>query len=292
MQSLQAMLLFACGFAFNGFCAEPIEPVLVEVSAGPFLSGSSAAERERYIPSMHEFEQHEVDLPAYQIGKYEVSNEEYERFMQDGGYARAAWWSEAGWAARNQFGWSEPRRWRDPGHHGIHMEKYAVAAVSYYEAEAYCRWLAQRTGKPYRLPSEMEWEKAARGTDGRMFPWGDDWRDGACNWVGSETGQRLPTVAADGFAYAAPGGSFPQGASPYGCEDMAGNVMEWVDAFMQDDVMTIQRPLRVFKGGSFFSGFKRLLRCAWRGATWPELGHVYWGEMGFRVAMDETSIAE
>lgn len=286
MRRLQATLLVACICALNVYAVEPIEPEMVEVPAGKFRSGSNAAEREIYIPSMHEFEQHEVDLPAYQIGKFEISNQQYERFMQDGGYDNADWWSEDGWAARNQFAWTEPRRWRDPGHNGIHMEQYAVAAVSYFEAEAYCRWLAQRTGKPYRLPTEMEWEKAARGTDGRVFPWGGDWRDGACNWVGSETGQRLPTVAADGFAYTAPGGSFPEGVSPYGCEDMAGNVMEWVDAFMQDDAMTIQRPMRVFKGGSFFSGFKRLLRCSWRGASWPEVGHVYWGEMGFRIAMD------
>ncbi len=259
---------------------------MIEAPAGPFLSGSSEAERESYIPSMHEFEQREVILPRFFIAKYEITNREYERFMQDGGYSNQDWWSADGWQARQQFGWTQPRRWDDPGHNGRKMEDYALGAVSYFEAEAYCTWLAARTGKPYRLPTEMEWEKAARGTNGRVFPWGNDWIDGACNWVGGEDGRRLPTVAADGFAFSAPGGQFPAGASPYGCEDMAGNAMEWVDAFMTDDAMTLQRPLRVFKGGSFFSGFKRLLRCAWRGAAWPEVGHVYWGEMGFRVAMD------
>jgi formylglycine-generating enzyme required for sulfatase activity len=81
---------------------------------------------------------------------------------------------------------------------------------------AYCRWLAEKTGKPYRLPGEAEWEKAARGADdGRIYPWGNSWDAGWCN--ASEGGKGGTT----------PVGAYPQGASPYGLLDMAGNVYEW-----------------------------------------------------------------
>lgn len=265
---------------------EPVEPQMVLIPAGSFTAGSSAAEREAYLPALREMPARKVDLPAYWIGKHEVTNAQYQQFMEDGGYHDASYWSEAGWRFRQERGWEQPRRWNDPGFAGWRREQHAVAAVSLYEAEAFCRWLASKTEKAYRLPTELEWEKAARGPDGRIFPWGDDWRPSACNWLGAEEGLRLPTMKTDGYHWTAPVGSYPQGASPYGCLDMAGNVMEWCDSRMETPALSIERPVYVLKGGCFFSGHRRLLRCAWRGGAWPEIGHVYWGEFGFRVALD------
>jgi formylglycine-generating enzyme required for sulfatase activity len=88
--------------------------------------------------------------------------------------------------------------------------------VSWYEAYAYCRWLSELTGREYRLPSEAEWEKAARGGDGRLYPWGDPFDPAHCN------------VRASGLGRTTPVGQYsPQGDSPYGCADVAGNVSEW-----------------------------------------------------------------
>jgi formylglycine-generating enzyme required for sulfatase activity len=101
-----------------------------------------------------------------------------------------------------------------------------VDRVSWYEAYAYCRWLAEATGKPYRLPTEMEWEKAARGTDGRMFPWGNTWSKELCN--SREIWDRADPRTT-------PVGQFsPDGDSPYGAADMCGNLWEWCGTRWRD----------------------------------------------------------
>jgi formylglycine-generating enzyme required for sulfatase activity len=90
-----------------------------------------------------------------------------------------------------------------------------VVHVSWHDAVAFCDWLSAFTGKPFRLPSEAEWEKGARGTDGRIYPWGNQWEPARCNT--KESGRAEPT----------PVDAHPQGASPYALLDMAGNVYEW-----------------------------------------------------------------
>ena len=140
---------------------------------------------------------------------------------------------------------------------------------------AYCRWLAEAAGKSYNLPSEAEWEKAARRTDGRIFLWGDAFDKSKCNAKASGIGETTPVDR------------YPQGASPYGVLDMAGNVWEWTriqwksypydPADGREDVVVSVR--RVVRGGAFY-GNGRLVRCAVRAG-----GHPYYDlwNAGFRV---------
>jgi formylglycine-generating enzyme required for sulfatase activity len=160
-----------------------------------------------------------------------------------------------------------------------------VVNVSWHDAVAYCRWLAEVTGRPYCLPSEAEWEKSARGSDGRIYPWGNRWEAKQCN---SEEG---------GKGDITPVGIYPQGASPYGLLDMAGNVLEWTRSLWGEDweEPSFKYPydptdgredldapggvLRVLRGGSFYLNVK-YARCAARIRLIPN----YFGmSSGFRV---------
>jgi len=142
---------------------------------------------------------------------------------------------------------------------------------------AYCRWLAEVTGEPYRLPSEAEWEKGARGTDGRIYPWGDQWDEKRCN---SAEGPKDNTT---------PVGAYPQGASSYGLLDMAGNVWELCSTLFRDypyqpddgreDLEADD--FRVLRGGSWFCP-QRLVRCACR--DWADPSCDFGFDVGFRVA--------
>jgi iron(II)-dependent oxidoreductase len=127
-----------------------------------------------------------------------------------------------------------------------------VVGINWYEAVAYANWLAKKTWKTYRLPTEAEWEKAARGTDGREYPWGNDFDKNLCNSDQSS------------FLQTSPVGIFPEGNSPYGCLDLAGNVWEWCADWYNIEyfkISPLKNPIgpangtdRVFRGGCWVSG--------------------------------------
>ena len=119
-----------------------------------------------------------------------------------------------------QYESRQPWRWNDPDY-ALHNQP--VVGVSWYEAVAYAEWLKQTVGKPYRLPAEAEWERAARHTDGRIYPWGNEWDANMAN--GKETGWGRPTVV----------GCFPEGNAKCGAADMAGNVWEWCQTRWKDE---------------------------------------------------------
>ncbi|NDJ77604.1 MAG: SUMF1/EgtB/PvdO family nonheme iron enzyme [Chloroflexi bacterium] len=195
------------------------EPETMLVPAGPFLMGHP--ELAEGQPTGHEFPPHTVTLPAYRIGKYEVTVGEYRAFIEAGGYHEPRWWTEAGWQLRREERWNQPRSWDEVKWSGD--DRLPVVGVSWYEALAYTQWLADATGRPYRLPTESEWEKAARGPEGRAYPWGDEWQKGIAN-----TGEYWGVRWWLNQARTLPVGTFsPQGDSVYGVADMTGNVEEW-----------------------------------------------------------------
>jgi gamma-glutamyl hercynylcysteine S-oxide synthase len=190
---------------------------MVAVPAGRYPVGSNAHE-----PYDNEHPRHDVELAAFEIDRFPVSNGDYLRFLADGGYARQELWSADGWEWRFIFGVEAPEYWaRDGagwtvtryGHRLPVDERLPVSHVSYFEAEAYARWAGKR------LPTEEEWEVAASwdpvASRARRHPWGDGpWTPELAN-----LDQRLLSPA--------PVGAYPAGASPLGCEQMLGDVWEW-----------------------------------------------------------------
>jgi formylglycine-generating enzyme required for sulfatase activity len=241
------------------------------VPAGAFDMGDRSGEglaRER--PA------HRVELGAFYIGKHEITNREWRRFRDDPGYDDPKFWPGGRVVPRDQVPY-----WTQPNNHGggtPDSDEYPVIGVNWDAATAYCAWLSARTGQHYRLPTEAEWEKAARGTDGRRYPWGQTIDRSLANFVGA---QPFDTVQ--------PVGHYPGNASPYGAFDMAGNVLEWCQDWYDRDYYAVsprKNPpgpkagaYRVVRGGSFFVEAWELRSTA-RSAAWPSfLGHRM---IGFR----------
>jgi formylglycine-generating enzyme required for sulfatase activity len=170
---------------------------------------------------------HTVFLDAYYIGRYKVTNLEYQRFLKDGGYEKREYWGAGGF---NEYG-KEPRFWKDPRFKGGGLpgnEGFPVVGINWFEAAAYCRWLSAKTGESYRLPTEAEWEKAARGTDQRRFAWGEkiDGRYANYEFSGDPYEPGLtPVDFYDGMTKE--GFLTKENVSPYGAVEMIGNVWEW-----------------------------------------------------------------
>jgi formylglycine-generating enzyme required for sulfatase activity len=233
------------------------EPETIFIPGGRFTMGSDVTnDRHAYDD---EGPQHQVDLADFHIARYPVTNAQYQRFMAATGH-RTPPYLERGFKPACE-----------PG--------YPVVWVSWEDANAYCAWLSQATGRPYRLPTEAEWEKAARGTDGRAYPWGD-------------APPNKTLCASDNHAgmTATPVGRYsPQGDSPYGCGDMAGNVWEWCQSLYRpypyDPGDGREDPAaagpRVVRGGAFYTNIRRV-RCASRLRYSPNL---WLNVIGFRVVI-------
>jgi len=244
------------------------EPQMVRVPAGLFSMGSTDEQAQQAIKDGLDQEradwerpQHTVELSEYLIGKYAVTNAEYQAFVREAGHTSPPYWDGD----------------KYPEGKGDHP----VVTVSWNDAAAYCTWLSEKTGKSYRLPTEAEWEKAARGTDGRIYPWGDNWDP-----------EKL--ISAEGVPQdTTPVGQYsPAGDSPYGCADMAGNVWEWcADWFDEKEYQrraktTVKDPqgpekgaTRVLRGGSW-RDHRVDARAASRRWGYPGGG---WSRAGFRV---------
>jgi len=248
------------------------EDNMVLIPAGTFIRGSESKEaRDNEQPVR------EIYLDAFKISKYPVTNEEYRRFVEAGGYSTKEYWTKDGWEWKEREKITEPEYWHSRKWNGAN---FPVVGVSWYEVFAYARWLSRVTGKKYRLPTEAEWEKAARGTDGRIYPWGGEFDKVNCN---SEE---------IGLNRTSPVGIFPSGQSPYELFDMAGNVWEWCsdwyggDYYKKSPGKNPKGPgsgsNRVFRGGSWYFD-SRFVRCAGRDGLDPA---NRFGSIGCRLSCD------
>ena len=271
------------------------EPEMVHVPAGPFLMGTNPeqiawlAQRDdsakKWQEKGHfaqEQPQHPVSLREFYIGKYPVTVGQFRLFVDGAGYQAKNNWTAAGWSWRLSEKRDNPADWHDAVWSA--SDDLPVVGVSWYETVAYCRWLSAETGQWYRLPTEAEWEKAARGTDGRLYPWGDKFNPGLGNTRESD---RSRTVSVNQCT--------ADGASPYGCADMAGNASEWTSSQYRPYPYSDQDGreqaegefLRVIRGGSWFKPALRA-RTAARGMNDPCFADT---DVGFRcVCADRRGV--
>lgn len=243
-----------------------------EIPSGQFLMGSDPTRTPEALD--HEKPQQVVELPTYYISRYPITCAQYQSFIADGGYQNKSYWISSGWKWKTQEEVSSPLYSDDSN---WHISNHPIVGISWYEAYAFTRWLSEKFGVEVRLPTEPEWEKAARGTDERNYPWGDSFSEDYANIRIEKLGY--------GIMRTSPVGIFPQGASPFGALDMCGNVLEWclneyIMKYPYKESLDInsdkQRPAR---GGSW-STDNILARLAARSGFLP---HSRFNYLGFRV---------
>jgi len=268
-------------------CEHPLDgSPMVLVAAGPFLMGAPTTD---FLADDHEKPERTVNLSAFWIDIYPVTNARFGKFMAAGGYESEKCWSAAGWEWKCRHIIQSPMQWTEPG---WDAPEQPVAGVSWYEAEAYSRWAGRR------LPTDAEWEKAARGIDGRRYPWGNDWPNSKRANFNMFVGRTTPV------------GLFPDGISPFGCHDMAGNVNNWTsdwywsefgqfcaDRHIEnnpglDDSMRAELAVegimeKVDRGGGFATPleYHEVLGCTRKTHWTPEMREPW---NGFRTAMGAT----
>lgn len=258
--------------------ADNLSTDMVRIPAGEFIMGSDETDQsgrsEEFGTAkpfyLDEHPRRRVVTDAYLIDRHEVTNAQYKRFVIDANYQVPDQWKRNGYILpRRVLAIASVEKLRELGADLFRldmdtremgkealldamqakqreMDKLAVSGVTWQNAHDYCRWAGKR------LPSEAEWEKAARGPDGRIYPWGDEWQPDNLNAGDDPRWQ-------NGVA---PVGSYPRGRSPYGVHDMAGNVMEWVADWYQS-----------YPGGDFESDDYGEQYKVVRGGGWGGIGH-------------------
>lgn len=240
---------------------DPILPELVTIPAGQTRVGSQGQVYLEEEPATM------VEVAEFAMARYPVTVAEYDRFVQTGQ--------------------GKPRKNWGGLHPPVGIDNHPVVGCSWRDARAYCQWLTDITARPYRLPSEAEWERAAHGDQDWVWPWGDEFSPSRANTQEAGKNRTTPVTA------------HPDGASPWGILDMAGNAWEWaIDLYRpypyrptRDEEVplleagTPEDRRRVLRGGSWMAE-ARYARCAARTAWYPAM--IFSGQVGFRVICSHT----
>jgi formylglycine-generating enzyme required for sulfatase activity len=219
---------------------------MVPVRKGRFRYGEDGVER---------------DIPYdYWIDAFPVTNRQYQEFLQDPDYPDekkpSVPYQDEDWA--RPYNWDKETRRCPEG-----REDHPAVLVSFEDADKFCAWRSWKEGKTIHLPTEHEWEKAARGKDGRAYPWGEEFDSDLCNTEEAGIGGTTPVTR------------YPGGVSPFGCYDIVGNVWEWTDSWYDEDKDT-----KVLRGGSG-AYYREYARCAYRNRYFPGSRG---DDIGFRCA--------
>ncbi len=257
-------------------------PEVIEIPAGSFIRGSDRQEREtayrldeaayghrrtqewKWYES--EFKRGTAETPAFSVSRDLITNAQYAAFVKASGHPApdvddATW---RGYRLIHPYHRTRRHAWHD-GRPPKGRDRHPVVLVSWTDAVAYATWLSRATGDIWRLPSEAEWEKAARGTDGRRFPWGEKFDPARLNSHDAGPFDTLPV------------GRFADGTSPYGMRDAAGQVFEWTN--------TPSGPNRyIVKGGSWDDSGCGICRPAARHGRPRHLKHIL---VGFRLVREK-----
>ena len=249
---------------------QPHIPVMIPISAGDTWLGTGpdqirfmvghedwALEWEERDMFLVEQPLHKLFLPAFEIAKFPITNDDYYQFVLDANY-------------RVPKGWSGLRYIDE-------FKEHPVTWVSWRDALAYTKWISSKTGENYRLPTEAEWEKASRGIDQRVYPWGDTFDPWRCNTIESGKHQTTPV-----------GSYTPGGDSPWEVCDLVGNVWEWTSSLLinypyqaGDGRENLATPgKRVTRGGAWYYS-RKLARCSSREGMLPDYTS---NALGFRLA--------
>ncbi len=210
------------------------------------------------------------DVAAFCIAKYPMTNSQYAKFIEAGGYTEKQWWTEVGWDEREMYEWMEPRFWQDEH---LNVPDHPVVSVSWHEALAFCRWLSAVTGENITLPTEQQWQQAAQGDDKHLYPWGNEWDASRCThnpvrFSGSY--HTTPVTQHEG-----------KGDSPFGVVDMVGNVSEWcLTGSSGKDHLDSRSEMRMLRSATV-SDKPENLRATFRISNFP---HTRYGDYGFRLA--------
>ncbi|MDH4228871.1 MAG: formylglycine-generating enzyme family protein [Nitrospirota bacterium] len=224
-------------FFQNGTASSGAPPEMIKIPAGPFLMGSNKEDTEGRAQEfgsmkpwyLDEHPQQKVVLPGFLIDRTEVTVAAYALFL-------------------HATGSPLPNAWQGEG---PDQRDRPVTGVNWFQADAYCTWLGKR------LPTEAEWEKAARGTDGREFPWGNEFDPMRGNTGATRLGSVMPV------------GHFPEGASPYGVLDMVGNVWEWTGSWY------LPYPGSDYRSDDFGEKYRVIRGGGWGGVGHYTLDHFY-----------------
>ena len=267
------------------------QPGFAFVEGGDFIAGSDRTERDyAYRISAEGFanspedvaaaeagyrqrrwfelepDSHTASLPSFCMGQDLITNADYQTFVQATGHRppgiSAEDYQEQGFLVHD-YSEVQPYLWQQD-QHPTGQENHPVVLVSYGDAVAYVEWRSSQDGVRYRLPTALEWEKAARGTDGRYFPWGSEWQDNGTNWANNGP---YGTSAI---------GTYPLSQSPYGIEDMAGNVFEYTSTLVNGKTEVLLK-------GCSWDDFPGFCRAAYQHDRPIDSRHILFG---FRLVLE------